>query len=213
MATKRAKPGKRPLYSVHPGVAMVQKWIADLPKKTGKSLDQWIALIKAEGPHDEKARRQWLKAEHGMGSNTAGWLAQRASAGGMGIIEEDPASYLAAAEGYVEAMYAGGKAGLKPIHDRLLMLGLGLGEDVAACPCATIVPLYRKHVFAQIKPTTKTRIDLGLALKDAPFEGRLIDTGGLKNKDRITHRIAISHVDEIDSEVERWLRTAYDLDA
>ena len=27
----RAKPQKKSLYSVHPGVAMVQKWIADLP--------------------------------------------------------------------------------------------------------------------------------------------------------------------------------------
>jgi hypothetical protein len=74
------------------------------------------------------------------------------------------------------------------------------------------VPLYRKHVFAQIKPTTNTRIDLGFALGARRAEGRLIDTGGFARKDRITHRIPISSASDIDAEVERWLRTAYDQD-
>ena len=30
---------RKTLYSVHPGVAMVQKWIAELKGKTGRSLD------------------------------------------------------------------------------------------------------------------------------------------------------------------------------
>jgi hypothetical protein len=36
----------------------------------------------------------------------------------------------------------------------------------------------------------RTRIDFGLALKDTPATGRLIDTGGFAKKDRITHRFA-----------------------
>ena len=35
------------LYSVHPGVQMVQKWIAELPAKTGRSLE---GAGGAEGP-------------------------------------------------------------------------------------------------------------------------------------------------------------------
>jgi hypothetical protein len=85
---------------------------------------------------------------------------------------------------------------------------------VKACPGKTIVPLYRHHVFAQIKPTTNTRIDLGFAL--AAFQGklpkRLIDTGGLAKKDRITHRIEIKSNADLDDEVEKWLKVAYDLD-
>lgn len=110
-------------------------------------------------------------------------------------------------------MYAGSKAGLRKIYDRLLKLGLQLGGDVKACPCKTIVPLYRKHVLAQIKPTTQTRIDLGLALGKAKTSKRLIETGGLGKGDRITHRIPISALNEIDGEVKKWLKTAYDLDA
>jgi hypothetical protein len=34
------------LYAVSPGVAMVQKWMAELKGKTGRDLDEWIALVK-----------------------------------------------------------------------------------------------------------------------------------------------------------------------
>ncbi|HZW30000.1 MAG TPA: DUF5655 domain-containing protein [Isosphaeraceae bacterium] len=204
----RAKP--KSLYSVHPGVAIVQDWIIGLPKKTGRTLEEWIRLVEAEGPASDQARRDWLKAEHGLGTNTAWWIADRAA--GRGLEDGDPDEYLKAAEGYVAAMFAGPRAGLRPIYDQLLKLGLSLGADVRACPCKTIVPLYRRHVFAEIKPTSHTRIDLGLALKDTPAPPRLIETGGLAKRDRITHRIAITTPAGIDAEVKHWLRFAYDLD-
>jgi hypothetical protein len=61
---------RRSLYGVHPGIAMVQDWIAKLPEKTGRSLEQWIALVKESAPKGEKERREWLKAEHGLGTNS-----------------------------------------------------------------------------------------------------------------------------------------------
>jgi hypothetical protein len=204
------QPKRKSIYGVHPGVAMTQKWIAELKQKTGRSLDEWLRLIKKSGPKDEKARREWLKTEHGLGPNHAWWLAERAD--GKGTEISDPDTYLEAAEGYVETMFSGGKAGLRPIYDALLRTGLKIGKDVKACPCQTIVPLYRKHVFAQIKPTTRTRIDLGFALGDMKPKGRLIDTGGFAKKDRITHRLEITSPKDIDDEVKHWLRVAYDRD-
>lgn len=200
----------RSLYGVHPGVEMVQKWVATLKEKTGRSLDEWLALIKKSGPKTEKERREWLKTTHGLGTNSAWWLAERAE--GKGGETDSPEEYLAAAEKYVDKMYSGKKTALRPLYDQLLKLGLGVGKDVKACPCETIVPLYRKHVFAQIKPTTQTRIDLGFALGARKPEGRLIDTGGHAKKDRITHRIPIESKKDIDAEVKQWLRVAYEAD-
>src|SRR4029077_1504820 len=116
----------------------------------------------------------------------------------------DPAAYLRNAPQWVEAMYTGPKAALRPIHDALIKLGQSLGSDVKVCPCQTIIPLYRNHVIAQIKPTTNTRIDFGLSLKGVTkkLPKRLIDTGGLQKGDRITHRIPISSLDEIDDQVK-----------
>jgi hypothetical protein len=202
---------KKSVYSVHPGVLMTQKWIGELKQKTGRTLEEWLKYIKKEGPADERKRRVWLKETHGLGTNTAWWLAERSA--GKGAESGDPDLYLESAERDVEKMFSGGKAHLRPVYDALLKLGLKTGKEAKACPCQTIVPLYRNHVFAQIKPTTQKRIDLGFALGDTRPTGRLIDTGGFAKKDRITHRIPITSVDEIDDEVKHWLKVAYDRDA
>lgn len=205
MAMAKLKSG----YDVHPGVAMVQSAIAGLKQKTGHTIEEWIKLVAKEGPPTEKERRAWLKTRHGLGTNYAAWIAECSVGKGE---DGNPETYLKQAEEYVEKMFSGPKAGLRPVYDELLKLGRKMGADVKVCPCQTIVPLYRNHVFAQIKPTTRTRIDLGLALKDTKTPKRLIDTGGFAKKDRITRRIEISSVDEIDDEVKKWMKKAYDMD-
>lgn len=196
-------------YDVHPGVAMVQRWIAELPAKTGRSLDDWIALVKKDGPRDFASRHDWLKAKHNIGTNAAWEIANRAE--GKGGEEDTREEYLATAVKYVEAQYSGKKSQLRPIFEQLLKLGKSLGKDVKVCPCKTIVPLYRSHVFAQIKPTTNTRIDFGLCFTThkGKLPKRLIDTGGLAKKDRITHRIELTSTDQIDADLSKWLRLAY----
>ena len=68
-------------------------------------------------------------------------------------------------------------------------------------------------MIAEIKPATRTRIDFGLALgPDYPFALRLKDTGGLAKKNRITHKVGIEKAEDIDVEVEGWLRAAYERD-
>ncbi len=193
----------------------MQDWVATLKEKTGRSLQEWMKFISKEGPADEGARRDWLKAKLGLGANTAWWLAERSV--GKGGEEDTPEGYLKVAAKYVGDMYSG-KEALKPLHDELIDLGRALGPDVKVCPCQTIVPLYREHVFAQVKPSTKTRIDFGLCLTPMMKAGkkipaRLIDTGGFAKKDRITHRIPVASAADIDADLKRWLKTAYDLDA
>ena len=211
MPASAAKATSASLYDVHPGVAMFQKWLAELKPKTGRSLEEWIVLLKKDGPKDSQSRRAWLKSKHKLGTNSAWWIAERAE--GKGGEEDTPAKYLASAVQYVEEQYSAKKSALRPIYDELLSLGKSLGPDVKACPCKTMVPLYREHVFAQIKPTTNSRIDLGLCF--TTYKGklpkRLLDTGGLAKKDRITHRFQVSSPSDIDAELRTWFRAAYDL--
>jgi Domain of unknown function (DUF5655)/Domain of unknown function (DUF4287) len=199
------------LYSVHPGLGMVEKWKNELPAKTGRSLDEWIALVKTTGPPTEKERREWLKKEHKLGTNSAWWIAERA--GGKGTEEDSPEAYLEAAGKWVDAMFSGPREALRPLYDQLLKLALSLGKDVKASPGKTIVPLYRNHVFAQIRPATNTRIDLGFALGKMKTPKRLIDTGGYEKKDRITRRIEVKSKSDIDDELKIWLKKAYEMDA
>jgi hypothetical protein len=198
---------KKTIYSVHPAVKKMQEWTTSLPVKTGASLEQWIARVIKEGPQSNKERRAWLKEHCGLGTMAATWVADYAD--GKSPWEADPASYLLAAEGYVEQMFSGPKIALRPIYDKLLTIAFAIAPDVKACPCKTIVPLYHHHVFAQIKPSTQKRIDLGFALGDKPFTKRLIDTGGKAKKDRITHAIAITQLSDIDDEVIDLLHQSY----
>jgi hypothetical protein len=58
-------------------------------------------------------------------------------------------------------------------------------------------------------------VDLGLALTHytGKLPKRIVDTGGIAKKDRITHRIELNRTNEIDNEVKKWMKTAYQLDA
>lgn len=195
---------KSSLYSPHPAFAMEAAGLRLLKERTGRTLEHWVALVQKRGPRATKERVAWLKADHGITTNYAQWIVARAEGDG-GEADYDP-------DALVAAMFAG-KEALRPAYDRLLRLALKLGRDVKACPGKTIVPLYRTHVFAQLKPSTKTRLDLGLALGDTRAVAPLIDTGGFLKKDRITHRIAIVAPADLDETVVRWLRVAYDRDA
>ena len=100
---------------------MVQKWIAELKAKTGRSLEEWIALAKKEGPKEDKARREWLKTKHKLGTNSAWWISERVD--GKGAEEDSPEAYLKTAVVYVEEQYSGAKEKLRPVYDELLRAG------------------------------------------------------------------------------------------
>ena len=173
-------------YDLHPSVAHVQAILANFKAKTGHTLEEWVALLRREQPADPKG---WLKAR-GLGTNQAGFVLQRAGA-------------------------APGHAPLRPLFEQLVALARGLGTEVKVCPCETLVPFYRKHVFAEVKPFV-SRLDLGLALGDPKGvqdpSGGLKDTGGFARKDRITHKLEVTS--EADLKIALpWLKRAYEGDA
>jgi hypothetical protein len=207
--------GKAPTWDVHPGVAHVQAILRNLEANTGKDLDAWVALVKAKGPADEEGRRAWLK-DQGLGGAQAMFVAERSFGASAHAFDDTPEGYLSAAQGYVEAQYAGKKAALRPCFEALVALARSLGPDVRLSPCETIVPIYRAHVIAQIKPFA-SRLDLGLALGDPTLlkdpQGRLIDTGGFAKKDRITVKLEVRSEGDLDADLKGWLKRAYDRDA
>lgn len=201
-----------PRFDVHPGVAMVQKWVAELPEKTGRSFDEWTALVKKLKHSTSKEKREHLKVEYRLGTVAAGWLVEAVD--GTVTWDADPDSYLRAADEYVAAMYAGAKEHLFPIFEKLIDAGRSLGTDVFVCPCKTMVPLYRSRVFAEIKPTTRTRVDLSLALGEVPESGVLkVNVQRVKKGDRLTHIIALESPKGVTAEVKKWLKMAYRKDA
>ncbi len=185
-------------YGAHASVQHMAAIAANLPAKTGKSLEDWKRLVETEGPATTKERLEWLKSEHGLGRDTAMTIVEITEGRG----NPDP-------DALVDAMLAGPKAGLRPLYEEILTFALSLGEDVSATPCSTYVPLLRKHTFATIKPTTRTRIDLSLALPGVEPTDRLKEAKGT-GSGRITHVLGLSSLADLDDEVKGWLRQAYE---
>jgi hypothetical protein len=198
-------------YDVHPGVKMMQDWTAELPAKTGRTLEQWAELVNNLETEVRKERIAFLKEKHGLGTNSAMHIVEYAA--DSLSWDGNPDIYLQQAVKYVDGMFGGGKASLRPIFEKLYSAARKLGKDVKVCPCKTIVPFYRNRVFAQVKPATKTRVELGFVLKDVPFKGLLKKNPRANEKDRIQHIIPLESVDDVTAEVLKWLKKAYDEDA
>jgi len=80
-------------------------------------------------------------------------------------------------------------------------------DDVTIPPKKTSVSIIRKKQFALIKPATKTRIDLGLKLKDKPITERLENSG--PSGTMYTHRVRLTVINQVDDELKEWLLEAY----
>ena len=180
---------------------MVQAIAANLLKKTGRTLDEWIVVVRSEGPATRMERVNWLKSVHGIGHVTAQQIVWQA---------EKPAGYEEPTDDELLAdQYAGPKAALRPIYDRLAAAVRSLGEDVRLEPRKTYVSLARSHQFGLIQPTTRTRVDLGLRLRGVEPTSRLQPAGSF-GSGQVTHRIALASPDEVDDDVLGWLRAAYE---
>src|SRR5262245_6127230 len=173
--------------------------IANFAAKTGKTLDQWLAIAANSGKSKHGEIVKWLKTEHGLTHGYANQVALRAVA----------AANPAPADGdLVAAQYAGAKSALRPIYDALLKAVRRFGDDVEVSPKKAYVSLRRNKQFAIVQPSTASRVDVGLNLKDAAAAGRLEPSGSFNAM--VSHRVRVSAVSEVDAELTRWLRQAYD---
>jgi hypothetical protein len=102
----------------------------------------------------------------------------------------------------------GAKAALRPIGDPVAGVIAGF-DDVEVGPRGTYVSFGRPKQFALVKASTKTRVDVGVRLPGMPPSGRLADAGSF-GSGNITHRVGLEAVEDVDAELEGWLRVAYD---
>ena len=173
----------------------LQTMIDNMPAKTGKSLSEWKALLKQKSFAKHMEAVNFLKQEHGVTHGFANTI--------VALAKEDPS----AEEDLVANQYAG-KEALRPIYEKLLALVQSFGPDVKVAPKKTTVSIIRKRQFALINPATRTRIDLGLKLKEVPFTDRLLHSGPFGTM--CTHRVQLSSAEEVDGELTAWLRQAYE---
>lgn len=178
---------------------MAATMVANLKEKTGKTLAQWLKIVRASKLEKHGAIVKLLKTEHGMTHGFANLVAHEALR---------PAGGAASGDDLVAAQYVGKKAGLRPIYDALVAAASKLGADVEVAPKKGYVSLRRSKQFALVQPSTATRVDLGLNLKGEPVTKRLEASGSFNAM--VSHRVRLESKREVDAEVKRWLKQAYD---
>lgn len=180
---------------------MVTAVSASMKERTGRTVDEWVALVVAGGvdPLDQKAVRRWLKAEHGVPQNSR-WAIAFAAARAAGW--EPPT-----AEQYVDDQYAGPKAALRPIFDRVRAIFEDLGDDVSMEGRSTYVPFVRRRQFAAVQAATRSRVDVGLRFVDPPVSELLTPASA---PGQATHKLSLTSVDDVTDEVADLLGTAYE---
>lgn len=175
-----------------------QTMIDNLEKNTGKSLAQWIAVVKKESLEKHGEILKFLKSEHGFTHGFANLVAHKA-------LKSDAESASDTDE-LITKQYAG-KEHFLPIYDKLSSEIKSFGPDVEFAPKNSYVSLRRKKQFAMLIPATKTRFEIGINLKGHPAEGILeIDT---KTNGMCSHKIHLNNENDIDGEVIAWIKKAY----
>jgi predicted transport protein len=169
--------------------------IDNMPEKTGKSLEEWIEILNSKSFSKHSEAVKYLKTEHQVTHGFANTI--------VALSKEDATSE----DDLVTAQYTG-KEALFPIYKALISHVKTLGKDVTITPKKGSVSIIRKRQFVLIKPATKTRIDLGFKLKDKPTSGRLGDSGPFGTM--CTHRVQLSALNDIDTELKNWIKEAYD---
>lgn len=174
--------------------------IAGLKDKTGKSLAEWLRILKARGLAKHKEMVGFLKTDHGVTHGYANMIALQALGSDSHTADQT--------DDLVDAQYAGAKAALRPIYDALLATVQKFGSDVTASPKKAYVSLRRSKQFAIVQPSTSSRVDIGLILPGTDAEGRLEAAGSFNAM--MTHRVRVGKPSEVDKELLGWLRKAYE---
>jgi hypothetical protein len=175
--------------------------LANIEKRTGKSLQELAAIVRASGLAKHGELRDMLKRELAMGHGDANTLVHH-------VLKSDGQSAAAnnsSTDEVVAALYTGAKAALLPIHQKLMAEIQQFGEFEIA-PKKTYVSLRRKKQFAMIGPATNTRVEVGLNIKSLAPDERLIE---MPANSMCNYKVKLTDAAEVDAALLGWLRQAF----
>ena len=172
--------------------------IENLQKNTGKSLEQWIEIVKSQNFAKHGEIIKFLKEKHNLTHGYANLIAHKAKSSDADSADDK--------EDLIKQQYHG-KEHLKPLYEKLLTEIQKFGNDIELAPKKTYVSLRRKKQFATLNPATQTRFEIGINLKGQSATGILLAD---KPNSMCSHKIIIDNTKDINKEVMDWIKKAYE---
>ena len=177
-----------------------QKWFATiragLERDTGKSMDEWVAIVRTCPEEGHRARLKWLKDHHGLLQNRASQVLSEAFGSRMAWSQPDK---------LIEALWT------DPASRTIFQ-----AIDAAARQPNEVIQTARKGYtawsrkvqFAAARPVKGGKAMLGLAVP--PDTGARLEAP--KNEswsERLKARVLLSSPAEVDAEIEALLKEAW----
>lgn len=175
-----------------------QTMMENLHRNTGKTLEQWMEVVRKENFAKHGEAMKFLKETHGLTHGFANLIALKAKGTDAGSAENP--------DDLINNQYKG-KEHFRPVYERLMAEIRSFGSDVEVAPKNAYVSLRRRKQFATLQPASKTRFVIGLNLKGQPPHGKL---EAEKPGSMCSHKICIAGEGDIDAGVMGWIRAAYD---
>jgi len=175
--------------------------LANIQKKTNKTLDELFALIKSSGFEKHGEIRDFLKNTLNLGFGDANTLAHEFKKS-----QEPPAESSGAITNKVDEIYSGSRENLRPLHDAVMKAFTQFG-DFEISPKKTYLSLRRKKQFAMVGPSTKGRLEIGINMKDVPATERLVELppGGM-----CQYKVWLTDESDVNDELLGWIKIAFD---
>jgi hypothetical protein len=170
----------------------IQSQLRNIEKDYGRTIDELVKVVAKSGLNKHTEVVAMLKQRYGMSHGAA----HRVS-----IVARDRG--LKRTSGAATDV----APALKEVYTRLLNQIDSMGDDIEHAPKKGYVSLRRRKQFAMLQPGAKW-INVGLILPRHPTRQRLEPAN--RWNALFTDRVRVSSIAEIDTELESWLRTAYD---
>jgi Domain of unknown function (DUF5655)/Domain of unknown function (DUF4287) len=175
----------------------------NIEAKTGKNLDAIRQIIEKSGLKKHGEIRSMLMQELGLSHGDANAVVHFAlETDGQTAAEAKGLSD----DAVIDEIYAGKKAGLRPLHETIMDFINALGDfDIA--PKKGYISLRRKKQFVMLGPATNDVIEIGLNTKEN------LPTDRLKAQppnSMCQYKLRLSQASELDAEVKSWVTIAFE---
>jgi hypothetical protein len=115
--------------------------IRNLPKKRGRSFDEWMDYIKINGPENNKEHVNWLKEKHGLGS-----IQEAINTGRI----HRPADWKPKTDVELLAgQFSGEKESMRLVYELLVNKIKKLGDDIEIAPRKSMVSLHMRKTIRE----------------------------------------------------------------
>lgn len=178
----------------------MQTYITSVESKTDKKLAELLKIVRAQGFPKAGLATAWLKSEYGLGHGHANFVA---------VMALSPEKFKTGGEDALSALFKGDKEKWRSAYDALAAKVLKFGADASASANNSYVNLQRGgKKFGVVQISSAERMDIGIKLKGAAANGRLEAAGSWNAM--VTHRVRVTDAKQIDTELVKWLKQAYE---